>query len=66
MLQLNLNARSKDTGGSQSPELKNLALSVYSRCRANPVALIKKTEKCMTGFGMCNSRDNLVRRRQVC
>lgn len=64
ILQLNLNTSSNNSGTHNS-ELKELALSVYSRCRGNPMTWIKKTDKCMTGFGVCNYRDNLVRRRQV-
>ena len=65
ILQIDLNARGEDASGAHNHELKNLALSVYSRCRANPLKWMKKTEKCMTGFGVCNSRDHLIRRRQV-
>lgn len=63
ILQGDLNTRGGAAKGYQTQELKNLALSVYSRCRANPMKWMKKTDKCMTGFGVCNLRDHLIRRR---
>jgi len=65
ILQVNLSARSKATDGSQNVELKNLALSVYSQCCFTPITNSSpKLTKYMTCFGIGNSRENLIRRRQ--
>lgn len=65
LLQVNSIARKHDTKGSYCAELKRLALNVYSQCRSNPTSDVFKNQKCMTGFGILNARESLIRRRQV-
>jgi len=61
---LNLTSKTGQPGGPHNSELKELALSVYSKCRPNALSYISKIDKCMTGFGVCHIRESLVHRRK--
>lgn len=62
---LQLSTKTGQLGGPYNAELKKLALSVYTKCRPNPLSYMNKIDKCMTGFGVCHIRENLIRRRKV-
>ena len=62
VFQLSLNTRTYDTKAANTPELKNLAFTVYTKCREKPV-YFQSNVKSLTVFSMASVRQEMVRKR---